>query len=335
MYDVGVIGCGVIGNRLAGAFEDHEQTTVWGGCDLDEAKAVEFAEEYDCEAFTDYQDLLAEEAVDVVYVGVPPKAHSGIVADALDADKHVICEKPIAEDAEEGQRMVEQARASDRITAINLPFRYTPGFVEMKQRIEAGEIGRPKRVNLTFRFPQWPREWQDVDWLRTREQGGPLREVGTHFLFGVQEIFGSIARVSSEASYRGPDLYEESMVGYFEVDGRRGTGGIEVTDGVHGTIDLVTDHEQEEQNSITVLGSEGSLSLLEWYRLVENWGEDDEAVLNDTRGRTTLTLVDEFVKELDDEGGDLVSFEEANRVQRVVDAIFASEGTMQEIHESG
>lgn len=333
MYDVGIVGCGVIGNRLAESFADHDRTTVRAACDVDEEKLETFAEEYDCAAFADYRDLLAEESVDVVYVGVPPKLHAEVVAAALDHDKHVICEKPIAENATTGQQMVEQANANDRVTAINLPFRYTPGFVEMRERIQSGEIGTPKRISLDFRFPDWPREWQDVEWLASREQGGPLREVGTHFLFGVQEIFGSIDSVSAEVTYSGPDRYEESVVGHFTVDSTPGRDG--VGEAVHGTIDLLTDHEQEEENSITVVGSESSLSLLEWYRLVENRNEGGETVLNDARGRTTLTLVDEFVAELDGEGGNLVSFDEANRVQRVLDAIFSSDGETLTVHKSG
>ncbi|NEU58321.1 Gfo/Idh/MocA family protein [Halorussus sp. MSC15.2] len=323
MYDAGIVGCGVIGNRLAESFADHERTTVRAGCDLDEEKLSEFADEYDCEAFTDYRELVRSDDVDIVYVGVPPKHHPEIVAAALDHGKHVLCEKPIAEDAARGRKMVETAEESEATTAINLPFRYTPGFVEMRERVAAGDIGAPRRVNLTFRFPQWPREWQDVDWLTSREQGGPLREVGTHFLFGVQELFGPVESVSANVTYAGPDRYEDSVAGHFSVDG------------IHGTIDLVTDHQQSEENSITVLGSDAELSLLDWYRLVENRGEDDETVLNDTRSQTTLTLVDEFVAELDGEGGDLVSFEEANSVQRVLDALFASDGATRRVHESG
>lgn len=322
MYNAGIVGCGVIGNRLAESFADHEATTVRAGCDIDETKLSEFTEEYDCEAYTDYRELVRSDEIDIVYVGVPPKLHPEVVTTALDHGKHVICEKPIAEDAERGQEMVEAAEASELTTAINLPFRYTPGFVEMRERIAAGEIGTPKRITLDFRFPQWPREWQDVDWLTSREQGGPLREVGTHFLFGVQEVFGPIDSVSARVAYSGPESYEESIVGHFAVGG---------DDDIHGTLDLVTDHEQSEENSITVLGSDSELSLLDWYRLVENRGEDDETVLNDTRSQTTLTLVDEFVAELDGEGGDLVSFAEANRVQRVLDAIFASEGEPMQI----
>ena len=314
MYDVAVVGCGVIGNRLAEAFESHERTTVWGACDLVESRVESFAAEYDCEAFTDYEALLDRDEVDVVYVGVPPSVHREVVVAALDRGKHVVCEKPIAEDAETGQELADREAATDRVTAVNLPFRYTPGFVELRERVLAGEIGDPRRISLDFRFPRWPREWQDVEWLESREQGGPLREVGTHFLFGVQELFGGVDRVAAEVAFTGPDRYEESIAGYFSADG------------VPGIIDLVTDCGAAERNSITVLGTESALSLYEWYRLVEEPPEGDDRVLNESRTSTTLTLVDEFVKELDGEGGDLVSFAEATQVQRVVDAIFDSGG---------
>lgn len=319
MYNVGLVGCGVIGNRLAESFAEHEGTTVWGACDLVESKVETFAAEYDCESFTDYETLIDRDELDVVYVGVPPAHHYEIVAYALETETHVICEKPIAEDAERGAEMVTLASESDQTTAINLPFRYTSGFAEMRDRVESGYVGDPKRIELRFRFPQWPRDWQDVDWLAGREQGGPLREVGTHFLFGVQEMFGPIETVNAEVSYRGPEKYEESIVGYFEADG------------IYGTIDLVTDHDEPEENSITVLGSESSLSLRKWYELVESPGSETKTVLNDTRESTTLELVDEFVTTLNGNDGDLVSFAEANRVQRVVDAIFDSSGVSQSL----
>ena len=323
MYTAGIVGCGVIGNRLAGAFEAHDDTEIGAACDLVESRVESFVTEYDARAYTDHRDLVADEEVDIVYVGVPPKHHHEVVSDALDAGKHVICEKPIAENAEAGAEMVVLAEETDGVTAINLPFRYTPGFRELVERVTAGETGEVKRVNLDFRFPQWPREWQDVAWLEGHEQGGPLREVGTHFLFGVQELFGPIDRVSAQVQYSSPGRYEESIACHFSVDQPAGVD----RDRLDGTIDLVCDHDQSEENSITVLGSDGQLSLVEWYRLVADRHEPGERVLNEERADTSLVLVDEFVAELAGEGGDLVSFREAQQVQEVVDAIFDSEGT--------
>jgi predicted dehydrogenase len=314
MYNAAVVGCGVIGNRLAGSFESHDDTTVWAACDLVEERVEEFAAEYDCNAYTDYEELVAEDAVDIVYVGVPPVVHHEVVEAAVEAGKAVICEKPMAQNTDVAEEIAALEADHDQPTAVNLPFRYTPGFVEMRERIADGDIGEPQRIELTFRFPQWPREWQDVEWLESREQGGPLREVGTHYLFGVQEAFSPIDWVNAEVGYSGPDRYEESITGYFGVDG------------VGGVVDLLTDCGAEEENSMTVVGSEGTLSLLEWYRLVGSGVDSEERSIEERRSETTTALVDEFVTALDGGDGDLVSFAEATQVQRVVDAVFDSEG---------
>ncbi|MXR42447.1 Gfo/Idh/MocA family oxidoreductase [Halobaculum sp. WSA2] len=323
MYDVGIVGCGVIGTRLAESFAEHPDTTVAAACDVDAERAESFAAERDATAYTDHGTMLAAEDLDVLYVGVPPVHHREIAGAGLEAGVNVICEKPIAEDAETGAELAAMEAEADLVTAVNLPFRYTPGFVELRERVAAGDVGEPRRVSLDFRFPQWPREWQDVDWLRSREQGGPTREVGTHFLFGVRELFGGIDRVSAEVQYAGPDACEESVVGWFEAGGDAG-GAVDRP--VHGTIDLLTDHEQPEENAITVTGTEGELTLTEWFRLTANPGTDAEEELCAERESTTLTLVDEFVTALEGGDADLVSFAEATAVQRVVDAVFDSGG---------
>ncbi|MFC7097886.1 Gfo/Idh/MocA family protein [Halobaculum marinum] len=325
MYDVGIVGCGVIGNRLAESFAEHPETTVAAACDVDAERAETFAAERDAAAYTDHETMLADEDLDVLYVGVPPVHHREIATAGLDAGVNVICEKPIAEDAEEGAELAALEAETDLVTAVNLPFRYTPGFVELCERVADGEVGTPKRVSLDFRFPRWPREWQDVDWLRSREQGGPLREVGTHFLFGIQELFGGVDRVSAAVQYAAPDECEESVVGWFAVGEAEG-GAVDIDGQVHGTVDVLTDHDRPEQNALTVTGTEGALGLTEWYRLVADPGTDDERELCGDRPSTTLTLVDEFVTALKGGDADLVSFAEATAVQRVVDAVFASDG---------
>ena len=115
MYNVAIVGCGVIGNRLADAFAAHDDTTVWAACDLVEEKVESFATEHDCEAYTDYEAMVAEEQVDVVYVGVPPKVHCEVVEAAVDAGNAVICEKPIAEDATVEQSLWTAQRLVDAV----------------------------------------------------------------------------------------------------------------------------------------------------------------------------------------------------------------------------
>lgn len=317
MIQIGIVGCGVIGNRLAAAIAAHDRYELVAACDLDPDRAASLAAEHGTDrtaTTTDHETLVETDGLDAVYVGVPPLAHREVAADALAADNHVICEKPIAADAETGRELVTLAAETDRVTAVNLPFRYTPGFVRLREAVAAGEVGDPRRVELRFRFPEWPREWQDVAWLESREQGGPLREVGTHFLFGVQELFGPVETVSADVGYAGPERYEDDVVGTFRADG------------VRGTLDLLCDHEGEEENALTVVGDEASLSLTEWYRLVRDRGREGETTLVDEPGDTVRALLTEFASAVDGDGGDLVSFAEATRVQAVLDAIHASDG---------
>jgi Predicted dehydrogenases and related proteins len=322
VYDIGIVGCGVIGDRLAATIDDHAATTVTAACDVDESRVTDFTDEYDCVGYTDHERLV-EADLDAVYVGVPPAHHVAVATDALAAGHHVLCEKPIAPTAAGGERLTAAAAETDRVTAVNLPFRYTPGFRELCDRVANGGVGTVRRVELRFRFPEWPREWQDVEWLEGREQGGPIREVGTHFLFGVRELFGPVERVTARVQYDGPERHERSVVGGFTVDG------------VDGTLDLATGVAASEENSLTVLGTEGRLTLREWHRLVADDGEGSERVVNEDRTSTTRLLLDEFVTAIDSHaegsGGetsdaDLVSFEEATAVQRVVDGVFDSEG---------
>lgn len=337
MYDIGIVGCGVIGNRLAETIDSHAATTVAAACDLDESRVTDFADEYDCTAYTDHETLV-ETDLDAVYVGVPPAHHVTVATDALAAGHHVLCEKPIAPTAAGGEELTAAAAETDRVTAVNLPFRYTPGFRELCDRVADGGVGEVRRVELRFRFPEWPREWQDVSWLEGREQGGPIREVGTHFLFGVRELFGPIERVTARVQYDGPERHERSVVGDFAVDG------------IDGTLDLATGVAASEENRLSVLGTDGKLTLRAWHRLVADDGEESERVLNEDRTSTTRLLLDEFVAAMDDHAGerdgaatetthaggesettdgdepDLVSFAEATAVQRVVDSVFDSEG---------
>jgi predicted dehydrogenase len=315
MYDVAVVGCGVIGERLADAFAAHPDTRVHAVCDVRAERADAFADDYGARAYTDHRDAVADDAVDAVHVGVPPVHHADVVANALDAGVHVVCEKPIAESADVGARMSRLAADSDRVTAVNLPFRYRPGALALRDAVADGDLGEVQRVRLDFRFPRWPREWQDVDWLRGREQGGPLREVGTHFLFAIQEFHGPTRRVCVDVGYAGPGECEDDAAGYFV------TG-----EGARGTLDLTCGGAGVEENAVTVEGTEGALSLRGWNRLVADPGTPEERLVTDDRGETTLTLVDEFVTAMDGGDADLVSFAEATRVQRTLDAVFASEG---------
>lgn len=317
---VGIVGCGIIGRRLALAFAEHEETEIVAVCDIDGERASTMASEYDCEYFTNPSDLLIPGKIDLVYVGVPPKFHPEVALEALDAGIHVLCEKPIAINSKIGDEMVTIADIAGRKTGVNYPFRYTPSMHLLKEMLENGELGTVRKAILKFRFPQWPRGWQQVDWLRTHEQGGPLREVGSHFFFGLLELLGPVKRVNTVIEYHGEGLSE-----------RVASGIIELESGIPVILDLLTDTSDEEENTLTIIGDSSTISLVGWYKLIQHYRTDQEIILNDLESNSSLMVVNDMVQAISDDPNTLVDFKIANETQKILDAIYDSKGSWIEI----
>ena len=153
-------------------------------CDLIEEKAIKAAKEYgtpDAKVYTDYQELLKDESIDVVHVLTPNRMHAQISIDALHAGKHVMCEKPMAKTAEDARRMVAAAKESGKKLTIGYQHRHKPETQYLKQVIDSGELGDiyyAKALAIRRRgTPNWG------VFLNEYEQGGgPLIDIGTHAL---------------------------------------------------------------------------------------------------------------------------------------------------------
>ena len=310
----GIVGAGVIGRRFANVFSATGDEILWI-CDLNLAKAEKLAEEFGGKATDDLAELLNDEEVQTVYVGVVPKFHKEITIRALEKLKNVICEKPIALSSEDGEEMIAAAHKSGKLTAINLPFRFTTGIKKMQELLASNFVGKIRRIELRFRFPDWPRKWQQVDWLRSREQGGPLREVGTHFFFllnELEEFIGRPTRVLSLNEYSGKDGCESSSVGMIEFDS-----------GLICSIDLLTGSSEDEENTIRILGEKEGLAFKQWYLLEDLKGN----VLCDIRESSERKMVEAFKESSDT----LVTFDDALRAQRILESIHNSNGEWVEL----
>ena len=105
---VGIIGCGGIANgKHLPSLKAINRVDLVAFCDLIEEKAIKAAKEYgtpDAKVYTDNQELLKDESIDVVHVLTPNRMHAQISIDALHAGKHVMCEKPMAKTAEDARR---------------------------------------------------------------------------------------------------------------------------------------------------------------------------------------------------------------------------------------
>jgi len=145
------------------------------------------------QAFGDYRELLASPDVDVVHIASPNRLHHPMALAALQAGKHVVCEKPLAMNTRETAEIVRLARRSGRVFAVNYNVRFYPAVLELRRRVAAGELGDIIHVSGSY-FQDWLFKDTDYNWRLLPAEGGKLRavaDIGTHWLDTVSFILGS------------------------------------------------------------------------------------------------------------------------------------------------
>jgi predicted dehydrogenase len=153
----------------------------------EKAKTAVLPEPYDS-----FEAMLADERVDVVHLTSPNKHHHAQAKAALEAGKHVVCEKPLAMDSRETAELVALAEASGLVHAVNFNIRFYPQVIEARERVHAGEIGPVHLVTGGY-LQDWLLFETDWNWRLDPAEGGALRAVGdlgSHWLDLLQHVTG-------------------------------------------------------------------------------------------------------------------------------------------------
>jgi predicted dehydrogenase len=310
---VGIIGLGAIGERVLQKFIQHPQTEVAAVCDVSIERLNTMREKYDFHTFQDYNEMLKDETISLVYLAVPPKFHHRIALDVMKAKKHLLCEKPLANSIEEAKEMAAAAHESHIVNAINFPMMYSNVFQKMKELVISGKIGEVNRVEVQMHFTTWPRSWQQNDWIASREQGGFIREVGPHYIQMIQDIFGPLTNIQTYVDYpENPTLCEKGFISRMELS----TGQTVLFNGLSGI-------GQKEHISFKIYGDKGTVDLTNWSVLSVSEGDSAPAIYPLKRVEE-VDLVGELVKAIQGEDAELVSFREGYEVQSVLEQLLGN-----------
>ena len=142
--------------------------------------------------YESYEDLLADEEVDVVHLTTPNHLHHPQAKQALDAGKHVVCEKPLAMTSEESAELVELAERSGLVHCTNFNIRFYPMVQEARERVRAGELGAVWSVHGGY-LQDWLAEPTDWNWRLEPDKGGAMRaigDIGSHWMDLAQFVTG-------------------------------------------------------------------------------------------------------------------------------------------------
>ena len=140
----------------------------------------------------DWEAAIGDPAIDVVHVCLPNDLHATAVLAALNAGKHVLCEKPLARSYAEAVPLVAAAEASDRVPAVCHNYRFYPLVVELRWRLANAALGRPHAVRGHY-LQDWLLEPGATNWRVDAERGGSSRtiaDIGTHWIDLVEFVTG-------------------------------------------------------------------------------------------------------------------------------------------------
>jgi predicted dehydrogenase len=211
----------------------------------DRARADSYAREWEIpRAYASYEDLLADPEIEAVYISLPNTLHVEWSIKALEAGKHVLCEKPFTRHPEEADEAFDVAEREGRLLSEAFMYRHNPQTATLVELVRDGAIGELRLIRSAFSYGLYDEE--NIR-LRTDVEGGALMDVGCYNVSGSRLLGGEPERVWGEAWY-GPSGTDWVFTGTLRFPGD-----------VLAIFDCGT--ALVERDELEVVGSEGSLFL--------------------------------------------------------------------------
>jgi len=310
---LGLLSTARINRPMVGAARASARVEIVAVASRDSDRAQAYAREHGVpHAVAGYDALLAADDVDAVYVSLPNALHAKWSIRALEAGKHVLCEKPLTRDPREAEAAAAAAEAAGRVLMEAFMYRHHPQTARVVELVRGGAIGRVRAAYADFTFPL--ADAADIR-LSAELGGGSLMDVGCYSVSGARLLFGEPERVLGEAVL--------------------GDSGVDVA--FHGTLRFAGDVVAQFVSSfrlpvhqrLEVFGEDGSLLVEAPWRT--DWG--GELVLARGRNveRAPVDPVDSYALQLENfadaaqgRADPLVTREDALGQARAIAALYRS-----------
>ncbi len=244
----GVLGVAKIAaEKVIPAMQKGQASLISAIASRDLGKAREAAGKLGIErAFGSYEELLADGEIEAVYNPLPNELHVPWTIRALEAGKHVLCEKPIALDADEARALIATRQRTGRLVAEAFMVRYHPQWRRAKDLVRTGAIGEPRAVQTFFSY-----HLLDPENLRNRPPGGgALYDIGCYAILSARYIFGAEPTRVAATIDRDPNFRTDRSVGAL----------LEFPGGRHSTFTLGT--QKAAHQRVTIVGEAGRIEIM-------------------------------------------------------------------------
>ena len=199
-----VIGLGAMGTNHARVYAEIPGVELAAIADTDAARVEQVAHGRRARGFTDFRRMLDEERIDLLTVAVPTRAHFDVASQVIARGVPLLVEKPLAATIAEGEQLRDLAAAAGGAMTVGHIERFNPAVLELKRRVEAGELGRVFQVHAR-RVGPFPERVRDV---------GVVLDLAPHDIDVMRFILGSeVVRVQAETEQRINTEYEDMLAG--------------------------------------------------------------------------------------------------------------------------
>ena len=311
----GILSTADINKRLIPGAQESDEVELLAVGSRDLARAQEFGRKWGIpRAYGSYEALLADPDIEAVYIPLPNTMHSEWSIRALEAGKHVLCEKPMSRHPADVEAAFDASTRTGRLLSEAFMYRHNPQTKRLKELVDSGVIGELRLIRSTFSYSLFDAE--NIR-LRTDVEGGSLMDVGCYCVSG-SRLLGGEPEVVSGQQFVGPSGTDWVFAGTMLFPG-----------GVLATFDCGT--AMPERDELEAVGTEGSLFLDDpWHCL--------NPVIELRRGGGVewieIEPANSYRLELEDlgaairgRGTPLLGREDAVQQARVIEALFQSAET--------
>ncbi len=314
----GILGCAAIAEKaFIPAIQESGNGILYGIASRDSKKAWDWALNFGFrKSYHNYQALLEDREIDAVYIPLPNNLHAEWSIRAVEAGKHVLCEKPMALSAEEVREMGKAAKKAGVLLMEGFMYKFHPQIERITEILRTKEIGDVRTVHSSFTFS---RAFDEGNYRLSPEMGGgALYDVGCYPISLARLVFGEEPQ-SVFARCRMDPKTDVDLTGSALLEFTRGR-----------TAHCDWSFEAHFQSRLLAVGSEGSISLDRAFS-----GKDSEVEIRVAKGDRTITdripRINMFARMIEHFGDCIFRRtplryppDDAEKNMRVIDACFKS-----------
>lgn len=268
---IGIIGAGFAQTTQIPGFKNCKSARIVAIASARREHAAEVARQFGIpNVENDWRSLVSRDDIDLVSIVTPVVTHCEMTMAALDSGKSVLCEKPMAMNADEARRMAERARSAGVLALIDHELRFLPGRIKMRELIQSGAIGKVRHAGLTFRSDSRADANRPWNWWSDEKQGGgALGALGSHVVDGfrwflgteISEVLANLAthireRRDHEGRARPVTTDDETNMLLRFADG-------ESTEGATGIASMSLVESGKPEHRLEIFGASGALMIEE------------------------------------------------------------------------